>query len=193
MIRRKLRDRSKNGNVTAVLITLFLLSAGIRLTAGPIPALARDIPASGLGTISAYPERDFSAGADVLNSLIAEIEARDAELSAREAQLSQRESSAELLLKSISAQLSDLEAAEVRLERMLSIARTAAETDISQLVSVYEAMKPKDSARIFSEMSPDFAAGFLARMQPEIAARIVAELEPEKAYSISVVLAGRNL
>jgi hypothetical protein len=30
-------------------------------------------------------------------------------------------------------------------------------------------------------------------MQPEIAARIVAELEPEKAYSISVVLAGRNL
>lgn len=190
---RKVFNQSRRGNVTGVLIALFVLSAGIRLTAGPLPALARDIPASGLSALAAYPERDFAAGADVLNPLIAEIEARKAELAAREAALAAREHSAADLMQSISAQLQDLEAAEVRLERMLSVARVAAETDIAQLVSVYEAMKPKDSARIFSEMTPDFAAGFLARMQPEIAARIVAELEPEKAYSISVVLAGRNL
>lgn len=187
------RKRSRTGNVTAVLIMLFVLSAGIRITAGPIPALARDIPGSGLGALSGYPERDFAAGADILDPLISELEARKADLTARESELAQREQNAEQMLQSIAAQLADLEAAEARLERMLSVARTAAETDIAQLVSVYEAMKPKDSARIFSEMSPDFAAGFLARMQPEIAARIVAELNPEKAYSISVVLAGRNL
>ncbi len=187
------RNRSRGGNVTAVLITLFVLSAGIRLTAGPLPALARDIPASGLGVLSGYPERDFAAGAEILDPLIIEIESRKAALSARESELAQRERDAAEMLQSIAAQLSDLEAAEARLERMLSVARTAAETDIAQLVSVYEAMKPNDSARIFSEMTPDFAAGFLARMQPEVAARIVAELDPEKAYSISVVLAGRNL
>jgi len=87
----------------------------------------------------------------------------------------------------------DFAAGSERLERLLAVARTAAETDIAQLVSVYEAMKPKDTARIFAEMTPDFAAGFLARMQPEVAARVVAALDPEKAYSISVVLAGRNL
>lgn len=193
MIRLSARNGSRNGNVTAVLITLFVLSAGIRLMAGPIPALARDIPVSGFDALSGYPERDFAAGAEVLTPLIAEIEARKATLSAREAEIAARERSAADLQQSIAAQLADLQAAEERLERMLSIARTAAETDIAQLVSVYEAMKPKDSARIFSEMTPDFAAGFLARMQPEIAARVVAELEPEKAYSISVVLAGRNL
>lgn len=193
MIGRLLRKRSGNGNVTAVLITLFILSAGIRLTAGPIPALARDIPATGLGAMSGYPERDFAEGADVLIPLVAEIEARKSDLLAREVALTERERHAADLERTIAAQLSDLEAAEARLERMLSVARTAAETDIAQLVSVYEAMKPKDSARIFSEMTPDFAAGFLARMQPDIAARVVAELDPEKAYSISVVLAGRNL
>lgn len=193
MTRRTVRTRLKGGNVTVVLITLFILSAGIRLTAGSIPALARDIPSSGLSTLTSYPERDFTAGVDVLDPLIAEIESRTAELAAREAALVEREAQTNELLQGIKAQLSDLEAAEMRLERMLSVARTAAETDISQLVSVYEAMKPKDSARIFSEMTPDFAAGFLARMQPEIAARVVAELDPEKAYSISVVLAGRNL
>lgn len=193
MTRHAVRNRLKSGNVTIVLITLFLLSAGLRLTAGPLPALAREIPNSGLSTLASYPERNFTAGAEILNPLIAEIESRSADLSKREADVVERETRANEILQTIEGQLSDLEAAEIRLERMLSIARTAAETDITQLVSVYEAMKPKDSARIFSEMTPDFAAGFLARMQPEIAARIVAELEPEKAYSISVVLAGRNL
>lgn len=193
MRRKTIRDRSPTANVTTVLIALFILSAGIRLTAGPLPDLSREIQTTGLSALAAYPERDFAAGSDILIPLIDEIEARKAALSARETAVYEREVQTKELIQGISAQLAELEAAEMRLERMLSVARTAAEMDISQLVSVYEAMKPKDSARIFSEMTPDFAAGFLARMQPEIAARVVAELEPEKAYSISVVLAGRNL
>lgn len=193
MTRKRPRDRSRGGNVTTVLVTLFVLSAGIRLTASPLPELARDIPTTGLSTLAAYPERDFTAGAEILDPLIAEIEQRKAELSAREAAVTQREALASELMQNITAQLDELAEAEARLERLLSVARTASETDISQLVSVYEAMKPKDSARVFSEMTPDFAAGFLARMQPEIAARVISELDPEKAYSISVVLAGRNL
>lgn len=185
--------KPRSGNVTVVLIGLFVLSAGLRLTAGPLPALARDISGGDLGGLSGYPERNFAAGADVLDPLLAELEARKTELAAREAALAEREQEADVLARDIAQQLDELAAAEARLEQMLAVARSAAETDVAQLVSVYEAMKPKDTARIFSEMTPDFAAGFLARMQPEIAARIVAALEPEKAYSISVVLAGRNL
>lgn len=193
MIGRRPRSPARTANVTAVIIGLFLLSAGIRLTAGPLPALARDMPNADFAALSRYPERNFSEGAEILDPLLAEIEARKAQLAARETALAQRERDAEALAQDVLAQLAELEAAEMRLERMLAVARTAAETDIAQLVSVYEAMKPKDTARIFSEMTPDFAAGFLARMQPEVAARVIAELEPGKAYSISVVLAGRNL
>jgi flagellar motility protein MotE (MotC chaperone) len=41
-------------------------------------------------------------------------------------------------------------------------------------------------------MDPVFAAGFLGRMRSDAAAAILAGLPPELAYSISVVLAGRN-
>jgi len=190
---KRTRTPDRKGNVTGILIGLFVLSAGIRLISGPIPALARDIQGPDFTTMSRYPERDFTEGANVLDPILAEIEARKSELAMREANVSTREQEAETLAQDIKSQIATLEAAEQRLERLLSTARTAAETDIAQLVSVYEAMKPKDTARIFSEMTPDFAAGFLARMQPEIAARVIAELKPEKAYSISVVLAGRNL
>lgn len=193
MIKNNRRTHRRSGNVTIVLIGLFVLSAGIRLTAGPLPALARDVQGADFAVLSRYPARDFTKGSEILTPLISEIEARNAELAARETELARREQEADALGKDISSQLAALEAAEDRLGRLISVARTAAESDIAQLVSVYEAMKPKDTARIFSEMTPDFAAGFLARMQPDVAARVIAELEPEKAYSISVVLAGRNL
>ena len=41
-------------------------------------------------------------------------------------------------------------------------------------------------------MKPEFAAGFVGRMRPDAAADIMAGLKPEFAYSISVILAGRN-
>lgn len=184
------KDRS---SVTVVLIGLFVVSAAIRVISGPLPALALDVTGSDFEAILRYPERDFAAGAALLDPLVSEIEARRSDLVEREAALERREKEAESLSQEIAKQLAELEVAEERLEGILAIARTASETDVAQLVSVYEAMKPKDTARIFSEMTPDFAAGFLARMQPEIAARVVSALDPQKAYSISVVLAGRNL
>ena len=53
-------------------------------------------------------------------------------------------------------------------------------------------MKPKDAAALFEEMSPEFAAGFLGLMRADAAALIMTGLEPTTAYSISVILAGRN-
>jgi flagellar motility protein MotE (MotC chaperone) len=41
-------------------------------------------------------------------------------------------------------------------------------------------------------MDPEFAAGFLSRMQPAAAAAVLAGMAPDSAYSISVLIAGRN-
>jgi flagellar motility protein MotE (MotC chaperone) len=68
----------------------------------------------------------------------------------------------------------------------------AAEDDLSRLTSVYENMKPKEATEVFARMAPEFAAGFLGRMRPDAAALILSGLDPDKAYSISVLLAGRN-
>ena len=92
----------------------------------------------------------------------------------------------------IEDKLAALQQAEAALSATIARADTAAETDLAQLTTVYENMKPKEAADLFAQMPPRFAAGFLGMMRPDAAALIMTELDPEIAYSFSVVLAGRN-
>ena len=82
--------------------------------------------------------------------------------------------------------------AETELEATLALADGAAESDLAKLTRMYEVMKPKEAAALFTEMDPIFAAGFLGRMQPERAAAVLAGMEPKAAYTLSLILAGRN-
>ncbi|MEP4475030.1 MAG: hypothetical protein ABJ024_08265, partial [Lentilitoribacter sp.] len=75
---------------------------------------------------------------------------------------------------------------------LMALANTAAEDDLVRLTAVYENMKPKDASALFEQMEPGFAAGFLGRMRADAAAGILSGLSPQVAYSISVILAGRN-
>jgi flagellar motility protein MotE (MotC chaperone) len=124
--------------------------------------------------------------------LLAAIRARNETLDAREARIADQESALALAGTEIAAQMKALAAAEEDLSRTVDIADTAADDDVARLVSVYESMKPKDAAALFAEMAPEFAAGFLGRMRPDAAGPILAGLDPKAAYTISVMLAGRN-
>jgi flagellar motility protein MotE (MotC chaperone) len=124
--------------------------------------------------------------------LLAAIKGRAESLDAREARIADRESALALAQSEIAEKMAALEAAEAELSRTVEIADAAAETDVARLVTVYESMKPKDASALFAEMSPEFAAGFLGRMRADAAAPILAGLDPKTAYTISVMLAGRN-
>lgn len=125
-------------------------------------------------------------------ALIAELQNREQRLNLREEQINARMQALVLADREIEQKLTRLAESESSLRATLALAATAAEDDISRLVTVYEAMKPKEAAILFEEMSPEFAAGFLGRMRPEAAAGILAGLTPQSAYSLSVILAGRN-
>lgn len=124
--------------------------------------------------------------------VLAAFAAREAKIEADSIALEQRRAELELTRAELAEQLRLIQAAEATLKETYALSESAAETDITQLVRVYENMKPRDAAALFSEMAPEFAAGFVARMQPESAALILAGLEAEKSHAISVVLAGRN-
>ena len=98
----------------------------------------------------------------------------------------------EIAESAIETKLAALVDAEEKLRETLALADGASEGDLTRLTSVYEKMKPKDAAALFEEMDPAFAAGFLGRMRPETAAGVLARLSPTAAYTISVMLAGRN-
>jgi flagellar motility protein MotE (MotC chaperone) len=145
--------------------------------------MAQDTPAP-----QAEPRPDRLA----MNSLLEALQRREATVTERETDLNIRAKALDVAQVEIERRIGALEAAEKRLEATLSVAQTASEDDLAKLTSVYENMKPKDAAALFEAMEPDFAAGFIARMRPDTAAKVMSGLNPQVAYSISVILAGRN-
>lgn len=179
--------RRKQGRGALHIVAALLVgSAVVRIAAGPLPAVAEATevaPATDMTTTTLDGDTD---------ALLAAFQAREARVAEREAQLRDRMQALRLAEIEIEDKMQALVAAEAALSATIARADTAAETDLSQLTTVYENMKPKEAADLFAEMSPQFAAGFLGMMRPDAAAAIMTQLEPEIAYSFSVVLAGRN-
>ncbi|NBC96607.1 MAG: hypothetical protein GVY27_09665, partial [Deinococcus-Thermus bacterium] len=125
--------------------------------------------------------------------MIAALAERAAALDRRERALAEREHAIAMAEEKTSDNLRALEAAERALRETVALADGAAAEDLDQLTRMYETMKPKEAAALFEQMDPAFAAGFLGQMRPAAAAEIMAGLRPETAYTVSLVLAGRNM
>ncbi|MEM1064519.1 MAG: hypothetical protein AAGJ74_03380 [Pseudomonadota bacterium] len=169
----------------------FVGSGLLRAWDGHGAALAREVAArtAEAGVITAACDCATDEG---LDAALAAVRARETSVQDRENALSDRLAALDLAEQAIEARLAALEAAEAQLSATMARSETAAEDDLAQLTSVYENMKPKEAAELFQAMTPDFAAGFLSRMRADAAAAIFAGLPPETAYTISVILAGRN-
>lgn len=188
----KKRKRKSGRGALLILSVVFVLSAGARLLSGTGTAIARELSqlaaaSNDADTHSASCEPD-SATATLLKSL----QNREAKISTEEKFLSQKMKAFELAKAEFTQNMAALKHAEERLAATMAIASSAAQDDLDKLTAVYESMKPKEAAALFEQMSPDFAAGFLARMRSDVAAPVLAGLKPETAYTISVILAGRN-
>ena len=187
---------SRGVSVSVVIATLLITSCIVRIAGGTGQAIAREISNISPSETDAPVVREkpmIAESAEGLDALIAELKRREAEVMARDHALDMRAKDIEAATILLDAKMKELATAEDSLRGLLSLAEKAAESDVAQLTSVYETMKPKEAARVFEEMSPAFAAGFLARMKPDAAAKIFAGLRPGTAFSITAVMAGRNM
>lgn len=179
-------QRRKRSSALHIVVWLLVASAVVRLTAEAAPALAQASQAGPAGIQIAAPVVDEDT------TFFAAVQAREAGLAVREARIDEKLVLMQIAQADLDEQLLALIAAEETLNATIAMAEAASQTDIAQLTTVYENMKPKEAAALFEEMPPEFAAGFLGLMRPDVAASIMTELAPETAYSFSVVLAGRN-
>ncbi len=182
------RKRRTGRGTLAVIAALLIGSALLRAGLGAGAALAVvDAPSVPVAPTpeACEPPKDMGPVLEAMN-------AREDRLKQREAQLQDRMRALAVAEEEIRQKTQELVAAEEQLRATIALADSAAEDDITRLVAVYQAMKPKDAAALFETMDPEFAAGFLGRMQPDAAAGIMAGLSPQTAYSVSVILAGRN-
>lgn len=185
----KKKARRRFGRGSLVLIaSLFAASGMIRFGSGIAQAFATGTEPHDSGA---------TAGADCVSEpgvllMLKEVQTREKTLAEREQLLADRSQAIGLAEKRIEERLASLVEAEQNLAKTVTIADQAADQDVARLVTVYENMKPKEAAPLFSAMAPDFAAGFLSRMRPDASAAVMAALDPQVAYSISVIMAGRN-
>ncbi len=172
----------KRSHALWLIMLCFLASGGLRLgVAGS--ALAEQVG-------EAKPPMAVSEDAE---ALLAAIQERSEQLDARERRIAERLALLEIAEEEFESRREALIAAEEALAATLAIADNAAENDIQRLTAVYQNMKPKKAAEIFNTMDPTFASGFLARMAPEAAADILTAMDTDAAYTISVIMASRNM
>lgn len=189
----KVKKRRSGRGALLILAAVFVMSAGARLMSGTGAAIAREL--SEMGTSKEMHDENFSGSCEpdtTTAMLLASLKDRETQISAEEKSLAQKMKAFELARIEFNENMAALQEAEERLAATMSVASSAAQDDLDKLTAVYESMKPKDAAALFEQMSPDFAAGFLGRMRSDVAASVLAGLKPETAYTISVILAGRN-
>ncbi|WP_170479557.1 hypothetical protein [Ruegeria arenilitoris] len=178
----------QRGGVLTVISLLMIGSATLRLGLEAGPALARGTEPD---EVHAAPVEPDLSSPD-LQMLLTDLLRREERLKERENAVLEKERALEVAEEAIETRLTALQQAENSLRETLAIAEQASENDLTQLTDVYQNMKPKDAAALFETMDPVFAAGFLSRMPTKAAAGVMAGLNPEIAYTISVVMAGRN-
>lgn len=193
MTKDKRKKKRKGGRSALILIAGFFLASGLlRLGSGTGSAIAREVENLTQDEMPEVHEPQTCESGEGLSDLLLAVKAREARVLAQEESLHDRLQALSVAEVSMKRNLTALVEAESKLKATMAMANTAAEDDLSSLTTVYENMKSKDAVPLFEEMDPQFSAGFLGRMRPDAAASILAGLTPAKAYSISVILAGRN-
>lgn len=180
-------SRAKRGPIRGVLIFLGMLlisSGAIRLGFG--------LQAAQAVTAAAPPETPPLSCPSPPAEMIAALQEREARALTLEQALADRRAALELTEAALRKRIDELAQTEAMLSETLARADGAAEQDLSRLTAVFEAMKPKEAAALFEAMAPEFASGFLGRMRPDAAAAVLSGMRAEAAYSLSVLLAGRN-
>jgi len=123
--------------------------------------------------------------------LLERLAARRLELDKRDKDISEREALLAAAEKQIEARVSELKSLDETIK--LDIARKEADiATLKPVIIMYEAMKPKDAARIFEKLDLKAVLPIAGGMNPKKFSEVLAQLDPVVAGKITVGLAAFN-
>ena len=169
---------------------------GDSTTASPSSAPSQPVRVAAATQPKAIKKTDFPddptlyspADIDVLQQLAD----RRAELEAWANDLNRREQLLKVTENRLEGRLGELKDAQGALKGLLKQYDQEQETKLKSLVKVYEAMKPKDAARIFEQLEMDVLLDVVERMKEAKVAPVLAAMNPEKAKDVTFELAQRR-
>ena len=157
--------KQQSRHILLILAGFLALSALLRLSGETGSLLAKEVQEFTTRSDStAILTDDACSDADHIRMLLSDLQMREGKVKEKEAWIADRTQALNVAETNIRANLDQLVAAEEELAATMRLARTAAESDVARLTSVYENMKPKEAAALFETTAPEFSAGFLARM-----------------------------
>lgn len=133
------------------------------------------------------------AGPDGLSSteqqLLERLTARRAELQQYESDLTLRASIVDAAEKRIEERTATLEALEAQISTLVDQREEMETGQFAGIVSMYEAMKPKDAANIFNNLEMDVLLRVAKTMSPRKMAPILAAMDAPRAQELTVQMA----
>lgn len=162
-------------------------------------AAAAEAPADAHGAETAHGADPAAAGDfDPLNLTKEEIDVlrqlakRRDELAKREQELADREALLKATEQRLAEQVKQMQALKSEYEAVQTERQNAAEANLRRLVTVYEAMKPEEAARIFETMEGTVLLDVITRMGERRLAPILAQMTPAKAQALTIAMAHRK-
>ena len=114
---------------------------------------------------------------------------RREEIDARMRELEMRERLLDTAEKKLDGRVGDLKAMEEKTGGPASRVKEEEAKAVKNLVIMYEAMKPKEAARVFDRLGLDVLVPVVQQMNPRKMSEVLAAMSPERAEKLTVALA----
>jgi flagellar motility protein MotE (MotC chaperone) len=124
-------------------------------------------------------------------AILERLQARRQELDARAREIDIRESLLKAAEKRIEQQSADLKATEARITAASGQKDEAESARLKNIVTMYEAMKPKDAAKVFDRLEMGVLIEIAVQIKPQKMSDIMGLMQPEAAERLTVEMARR--
>jgi flagellar motility protein MotE (MotC chaperone) len=124
-------------------------------------------------------------------AILERLSDRRQQLDARGDELEMRENLLKAAEKRVEAKVAELKELEARVKSALNQRDKTEEKRFQGIVTMYEAMKAKDAARIFDRLDLNILVEVATQMKPAIMSAIMGQMKPEAAERLTVELAHR--
>ena len=124
----------------------------------------------------------YSRGVD---SILAEVQAREVAIAQRELELGEREAAVKELEVMVAQRAGELERIRAEVENRILAWTSQGQDRIGQLSGVYAAMPPGDVAELLGKLDLDLAVSVIRQMKKKVSASVLAAMRPDRALLIS--------
>ena len=163
-------------------------------TAHPVPPAPSQPPSN--APIPAVPPKPSDppppAVSEEERQLLQDLRARRKELDARERTLVEREGVLNAAEQRVVARAAELTTLQAKLEQLEKSRAERDDANWAGLVKVYETMKPRDAAAIFSDMDMPVLLQIVDRMREAKMAAIFGAMPPDRARLVTAQLAAKR-